>query len=311
MDPTSLKSATWEATQRELIAHDVSFLQTLTLFQYVNFASMILLFYDHALTLDVEIERIWTLPWKGPKILFFVNRYFVPLTLISEWAFCTIRTTSTTVCSFKKWAAWPIVISMSVVELILMIRVVAIYLNNKKITKFLLFTFSLEQLIWIGVATYNTIGTRGIPGGNVFQGCVYATPEIVYITWMAPLFFECILFMLTMMRVRKYEEFSGLLKVLTRDSITYFVVAIGCLLFIIFYPLSTNRLYVVLPLLPTSAMSCIGASRMSFNIRECLMTDALTTFECEVQSMAIFRRGRTVALSSEFEPMELDYVSHT
>ncbi|KAF9000470.1 hypothetical protein BDQ17DRAFT_1327748 [Cyathus striatus] len=202
-----------------------------------------LMFYDHALTFDVEMKVIWTLPWKGPKILFLLN------------------STAPKLCHIRKWAAWPIVISMASVEILLMIRVLAIC-------------------------------------GAVFRGCLYSPPKFYYITWLPPALFECILIILTVYEVKRYYSFSHVVQVLTRDSIIYFLFILGCLVALFIYPLLVNTYTASLALLPTAAGSCIGksyhASRMSFNVRECVISDAIDTFEFEVQSMVIFHQGRRV-----------------
>ncbi|KIM89581.1 hypothetical protein PILCRDRAFT_1925 [Piloderma croceum F 1598] len=44
---------------------------------YLRVVFMTLLLYDHAITLDKEVEWIWTLRWRLPKIAFFLNRYVI------------------------------------------------------------------------------------------------------------------------------------------------------------------------------------------------------------------------------------------
>jgi Family of unknown function (DUF6533) len=43
-----------------------------------------ILLYDHALTLDQEVEEIWKAKWTLPKIFFLVLRYMVPVLMIIE-----------------------------------------------------------------------------------------------------------------------------------------------------------------------------------------------------------------------------------
>ncbi|RDB16254.1 hypothetical protein Hypma_003021 [Hypsizygus marmoreus] len=59
--------------------------------RYTNLAFLILLIYDHALTLDLEVSRIWTLPWRLPKFLFLINRYLIPPMLFFDGLTPTMR----------------------------------------------------------------------------------------------------------------------------------------------------------------------------------------------------------------------------
>ncbi|KIM76582.1 hypothetical protein PILCRDRAFT_12636 [Piloderma croceum F 1598] len=44
---------------------------------YVNVSFIMLVLYDHVITLDMEIKWIWTLRWGLPKIIFLINRYLL------------------------------------------------------------------------------------------------------------------------------------------------------------------------------------------------------------------------------------------
>lgn len=42
----------------------------------------VVLLYDHLLTLDDEIQYVWKTKTTVPKVLFLLNRYFVPIVMI-------------------------------------------------------------------------------------------------------------------------------------------------------------------------------------------------------------------------------------
>ncbi|KAG2014245.1 hypothetical protein CC2G_011080 [Coprinopsis cinerea AmutBmut pab1-1] len=50
--------------------------------KYFQLAAFVVLVYDHALTLDQEVARIWKRPLSGASILFYINRYITPLQFI-------------------------------------------------------------------------------------------------------------------------------------------------------------------------------------------------------------------------------------
>ncbi|KAJ7832001.1 hypothetical protein B0H13DRAFT_2430149 [Mycena leptocephala] len=52
--------------------------------RYVSAAGYVVLLYDHLLTLDLEVEYIWSAPNTSAKILFLIMRYMVPLFLTGE-----------------------------------------------------------------------------------------------------------------------------------------------------------------------------------------------------------------------------------
>jgi len=51
---------------------------------YLNVAFLMLLLYDHAITLDKEVAWIWTLRWRLPKIVFLLNRYVITLLVLLQ-----------------------------------------------------------------------------------------------------------------------------------------------------------------------------------------------------------------------------------
>ncbi|KIM92228.1 hypothetical protein PILCRDRAFT_115963 [Piloderma croceum F 1598] len=49
---------------------------------YLTAAFVTLLLYDHVISLDKEVEWIWTLRWRLPKMIFIINRYLITLLLL-------------------------------------------------------------------------------------------------------------------------------------------------------------------------------------------------------------------------------------
>ncbi|KAJ7478038.1 hypothetical protein B0H11DRAFT_2281210 [Mycena galericulata] len=59
-------------------------IQNVDISRYVGAAGYVLLLYDHVLTLDAEVEYIWSAPSSVAKILFLILRYMVPIVLTVE-----------------------------------------------------------------------------------------------------------------------------------------------------------------------------------------------------------------------------------
>lgn len=74
-------------------------------FKYCDMGLLALLLYDYLLTLDMEVSRIWTLRWGVPKILFFSNRYVVPVFVFIDVVSQAMPNLSPGLCKVKKWIA--------------------------------------------------------------------------------------------------------------------------------------------------------------------------------------------------------------
>ncbi|KDQ61493.1 hypothetical protein JAAARDRAFT_30943 [Jaapia argillacea MUCL 33604] len=60
--------------------------QDIRLMRVCQLAATFVALYDHALTIDLEVELIWKKRWSLAKILFAVNRYLGSAVLILETA---------------------------------------------------------------------------------------------------------------------------------------------------------------------------------------------------------------------------------
>ncbi|KAJ7268681.1 hypothetical protein B0H12DRAFT_1096135 [Mycena haematopus] len=50
--------------------------------RYVTAAALVILIYDHLLSLGSEVKLIWPVKFSAPKVLFLFIRYMVPIVLI-------------------------------------------------------------------------------------------------------------------------------------------------------------------------------------------------------------------------------------
>ncbi|KAF8177304.1 hypothetical protein K438DRAFT_2022275, partial [Mycena galopus ATCC 62051] len=109
------------------MAAEVTDLNDYAAVRYTSIAFVTFMVFDHAITFDTEVARIWTLQWQLPKVLFLINRYVVPPMLIFDSIVPTIHDVPESLCTFiGKWTSWPTIISLGTVEIILMLRVFAI-----------------------------------------------------------------------------------------------------------------------------------------------------------------------------------------
>ncbi|KIM88320.1 hypothetical protein PILCRDRAFT_253848 [Piloderma croceum F 1598] len=106
---------------------------------YVCVAFTMLLLYDHCITLDKEVEWIWTLRWRLPKILFLTNRYLLTLLIVLTNFSGTIYPLSLSPIQFQfckffnNFLTWSPIFNFYVAELLMIIRVCSLY-GHRKVT---------------------------------------------------------------------------------------------------------------------------------------------------------------------------------
>ncbi|GLB44977.1 hypothetical protein LshimejAT787_1900550 [Lyophyllum shimeji] len=253
--------------------------------RYTNVAFLMLLLYDHALTFDLEVERIWTLPWRLPKVLFLLNRYIIPPMLLFDGLVPSIplgegNPTDARIlnyfivsCRFiTRWTAWPTIFAMTIVDGILVLRVIAIYGHDKRVTRFLVILCTGVWGIWLGLSILIVMKTAPLPvEGKLFTGCLYTAPSYFYAAWIPASCFETIIIALTTYKVVKYDTMTPTLYVLARDSMLYFISIFIVLLVNLFLARYARGFLSALLIQPGSAIACVAAARMTMNIREFTM----------------------------------------
>ncbi|TFK44070.1 hypothetical protein BDQ12DRAFT_2176 [Crucibulum laeve] len=171
----------------------------------------------------------------------------------------------------KIWTTWPTVVSLLTVEVILILRVLALYSNNKKIAYFLFTLITVEMIAFSGIVLMAVLHTRGFSGENVFSGCLFILPGYFYTGWIPGIIFESILIILTIYKSLKFANTCPTVKVLTRDSVVYFFSMFSILVFNLVYSIYGNKLIAPLIIHPSSVLSCIAAARLTMNIRKFTM----------------------------------------
>ncbi|KAF7312853.1 hypothetical protein MKEN_00969500 [Mycena kentingensis (nom. inval.)] len=202
--------------------------------RYTNVAFIALMIYDHIVTVDAEVSRIWTLRWSLPKVLFLINRYLVPPMLIFDTIIQTLFNLSEDTCAFvARWTAWPIIVSLGTVDWILLLRVFAISGHRPALRYILYIFFSISLAAWIALSALITARTHGTPGGAFFPGCLYSAPVYFYAAWIPGVVFESVIILLTLYYCYFYysaKMVNPTLRVFARDSMLYFTAMFSFLL---------------------------------------------------------------------------------
>ncbi|KAF8813072.1 hypothetical protein BYT27DRAFT_7239522 [Phlegmacium glaucopus] len=253
-----METTDWEASQLELIAKDEQLLHSFQTLKYINLGLLAVLIYDHCLTFNLERTRIWTLRWRLPKFLFMVNRYFLPPFFFQRDS-CGTKYASLDFSVFPRKDTQPgyayrcdariftIVHSfptIMTVEIMLMIRVLALYANSKSMAFCLMIQFFVQSLGLVIFAAFILPKIRGIAGGDIFTGCLIDVPDWAYLSWLHLLIMEITLIIMVIYKCREYETFTPTLvhyvksediRILARDSVVYFISVAALLFFNFFY----------------------------------------------------------------------------
>ncbi|KAF9494751.1 hypothetical protein BDN71DRAFT_1431533 [Pleurotus eryngii] len=202
-------------------------------------AIVTVLIYDALSTLDKEVKYFWSTPRRFVSLIYFANRYIGIFSAIVYLWYNTYRVTKT-LCQFTLYTAvasnW---ITINLIDYILVMRVLALFSNDRMTKICLRILFVIEAAAMFGVLTYVQVynGTAlGEFGTNytVCQSIRGVQPVFFILAWAIPLSFECVLLVLALYKAAEFWNLSQgltgfhLVKVLVIDQAFYFAVAIFC-----------------------------------------------------------------------------------
>ncbi|KAJ7693892.1 hypothetical protein B0H17DRAFT_1330224 [Mycena rosella] len=259
---------------------------------YVLYATSALLVYELIVTFDDEVERVWSLKWRLPKLLFVLNRYITRGLLILQFIAGGYPGTSASVCRiYGYWQVIPPRLAIFAAQAVMVIRLWAIYNNSRQILYLLIVLFTMEVGAVVACMALAVLATQGssqpAPLGCGLDALTPLLKGYAAGTWIAPVCFEFLILVITLVKVfppmppalvQKANFMKGFgvatrdrnptLDMLARDSIIYFAfIFTFTLANTVLYELDFAAYYHAILLGPTSAISCIAVSRMIINIR--------------------------------------------
>jgi len=255
---------------------------------------MTLVLYDHLITLDIEVERIWTLKLGLPKVLFLTSRYVVPPLLIIAVMGNIGYPLLFSFCKFEdRFATSVYALSLITAQLVLLIRVSALYGHSKIWLSFLLCLFTC-QFAAVIVGTVININMeipilyyQFLPGCWAFYQITESNVRWAYSWWIPFICFDGILLILTLVKAFSYRDnFNPTIRLLARDSIVYFAIIFGCFVVNIVTAIQSVPFDI-----PAVWIACIAVSRMMMNIRGLIFNNPLSSQG--VDFSAIIFRNRT------------------
>jgi len=244
---------------------------------YFQIAAFTMLIYDHILTFSDEVERIWTRKITGATILFFLNRYLTPLQFIVITAFHDPEWTKEACDRFVVFEGASTVALVAVCELIMILRVYALYGRSTLVAVSLLCLLAV-QLSMTSIGLHTGFALPLPPG---ITGCLLTGSSRLYsAVWVAPLVTDSCIFILTLWRTRQYiinSRSSPTFDLFIRDGAMYFFTIFGTNLLnaLIYFlaPADLKNIGASFSLLMTSVM----ISRLVLNLRSITQPESTTT----------------------------------
>jgi len=272
---------------------------------YTAAAFSVLVVYDHLITLDNEVSMIWTLKWRLPKFLFLINRYIVPPLLLTSAIVEGVYPLLRPFCNFwVHWQPWTSVIAITTVELVLIVRVWALYARNKIVMGFLISLFACEMVVVLVNTSILVKNTASVLGYEFLPSCSTIAPSDTYSFWIPFATFEGIMMTLTLCKlVTHRKDLNPTLWLLARDSSIYFIIMFASLLANVMM-FRYDKLLPDVAMVPSSAIACIAVSRMMMNIRSLALCgpmdiDSIQLDTVEFQVSPMFTGGEGDLVKSQ------------
>jgi len=269
------------ANVADQIAQFIQATEDLRTTRYISLASATALLFDTILTIPDEVEYIWGTPWSHGKILFYLNRYPALLYNVVQQVdmldfnlsplFCVVMTHLTT---------WTTLLFLMPVQVIFILRINALWENNRRILWLLTFTaIAADITIVVAISLINTHIKWDLPFAPLKEvfGCFaglqsLSDAKVAVVAWTALMCFDTMIFLMTLIRaVRNYHlRRTRLIHVFFRDGFIYYtiILALSVANTISFATVPANRSSSVakLPTLINPSMTIV-ANRILINLR--------------------------------------------
>jgi hypothetical protein len=247
--------------------------------RFAQLASSAIIIFDHLITLDEEVELIWKSSWSMGKLLFIINRYYTLISvIINNYALFSPALTDSFCLRFFHWQGWTGLIACMIAEVILQMRLYALYFLNKKVLALMVTTFiisSASSAVIMGkVLSGITAVSHPLPG---LAFCVpVGVADYFFAFWIPIIGFESLLCGLALCRGiqtfrasgSQYQSGRHLVAILIRDSVLYFLVMFATYFtnMLVWVTAPSNLLEI--PIAFSVALSCCLGNRMILNVRE-------------------------------------------
>ncbi|CAL1712778.1 unnamed protein product [Somion occarium] len=192
--------------------------------RWVGVSAVTFLVYDVLINISDEVEYVWRVPRTWAYWAYLYVRHFAMIALASLLILATNEHNrlgfSSGTC--RGWIIYESFLSISLVllvEAILMIRIYAIFARSKRLLQILSLLFIAECVVSVTGQAFSIINLSF----SLELGCVVtSTPPAYMASWIAPLTFQTILFVLTI-----FKCFVTMTKKTGSDSVLFIFVRDG------------------------------------------------------------------------------------
>lgn len=155
--------------------------------------------YDYLLTLDREVEFIWRRPMRSSNVLYIIVRFGGgALMFLTAIAFMSEHTSPEFCSFFLMFQGWPSFCVLWAVQLILQLRVYALYRRSQVVLIAMAVGFTVEVIvmsIFLGIGMAETTNTNEPLPGITMCAVMKAPPALAYV-WLPDIVFGSFLFVL-------------------------------------------------------------------------------------------------------------------
>ncbi|KAH7919945.1 hypothetical protein BV22DRAFT_836506 [Leucogyrophana mollusca] len=198
-------------------------------------SSAIIIIYDHLITFNQEVEFIWKRPWSLATVIYLIVRYVGDgLGLLDAAAFLSESPSQEVRQVFLHLQGWPSAVLDWLMQIILQMRIYALYQRSNKVLSFTALGYLAEIIAMstiLGIANAHIVAiNEPIPGIGICSAT--NIPASFYRFWLPIIAFEgtlCLLALWVGIRdlVSGYraQGINGVnvLEVLVKDSVFYFL----------------------------------------------------------------------------------------
>ncbi|KAJ6526722.1 hypothetical protein B0H19DRAFT_1196860 [Mycena capillaripes] len=245
----------------------------LILLNYLHLVGCVLLYWDHAITLDKEVNLLWRRGKSLSSYCFFVNRYFAFVSGIPVSAIPFLSPSTEMCLQFSLFREVAIVLTQIITGVVMIIRVYALFSRSAGVLWFMIGTAACV----IGVSVWSVSGqqaSRSMIVGGCHFGLTYTTSYRLAGSWEALFAFDSIIFGLTIYYAAYANRWrihrTTLHTLVVRDGAMYF----GIMALANLANISTYYLVEYWPFLPgalatfANCMSVTMISRLILNLHE-------------------------------------------
>lgn len=213
------------------------------------------------------------------KILFIINRYYTLSSVIINCYGLFTTSLSESFCHrFYQWQGWTGLIACMIAEVILQMRLYALYLLNKKVLALMVTSFiicSASAAVIMGIVLSNiSTAPAVLPGTSVCASS--GTPHYFYAFWIPTIVFESLLCGLALFRGFQTFRSDGplfssgrqLVSILIRDSVFYYVVMFATYLTNLLVWTVAPADLLEIPIGFSVTFSCVMSNRIILNVRQ-------------------------------------------